>query len=65
MWTEEDLDCDNHEYKDLTKDNSVTPEKDQVWLCHSSTLKYSQGSWEEAELLTSTSCKTAHSSLFD
>lgn len=30
MWTEEDLDCDNHEYKDLTKDNSVTPEKDQV-----------------------------------
>lgn len=29
MWVE-DLDCDKHEYKDLTKDNNVTPEKDQV-----------------------------------
>ncbi|KAL6087313.1 hypothetical protein STEG23_029953 [Scotinomys teguina] len=30
MWTEEELDCDIHEYKDLTKDNNATPEKDQV-----------------------------------
>lgn len=30
MRAEEDLDCDKHEYKDLTKDNNVTPEKDQV-----------------------------------
>ncbi|XP_041501010.1 protein CTLA-2-beta-like [Microtus oregoni] len=30
MWAEEDLDCDKHEYKDLTKDNNVTAEKDQV-----------------------------------
>ncbi|XP_003513982.2 protein CTLA-2-beta isoform X1 [Cricetulus griseus] len=28
VWTEEELDCDIHKYKDLRKDN-VTPERDQ------------------------------------
>ncbi|KAM7323065.1 hypothetical protein ACRRTK_018570 [Alexandromys fortis] len=41
MRAEEDLDCDKHEYKDLTKDNNVTPEKDQDEERHRRAL------WEE------------------
>ncbi|CAH6796006.1 Ctla2a [Phodopus roborovskii] len=29
LWTEEELDCDIKKYTDVTKDNDVTPEKDQ------------------------------------
>ncbi|XP_059118318.1 trophoblast-specific protein alpha-like [Peromyscus eremicus] len=31
VWTEEELDYDIEEYKDLTKDNNLTPKKDQVY----------------------------------